>query len=103
MKQIDEENKKKRDELALQNGVKVQTKLIADKKSKNLPLIEGEIDPYEFVKTGDMSILTLDQIKQELSKFGMTLKNKQNKKLYERLLLEIYTYLYKGGQLPNYL
>lgn len=54
------------------------------------------------LKTRDLSNLSADLIKSELSRFGIAMKSKQNRKLYERLLLEMYAYV-QTGVLPDYL
>jgi hypothetical protein len=56
----------------------------------------------QIISTGDLSILTPEQMRNELMNYGIAMKNKTNKKLYERLLLEIYSYKVKGS-LPDYL
>jgi hypothetical protein len=60
------------------------------------------LDIDGFVASQDLSSLNPDQIKSELAAYGVSMKNKANRKLYERILLEIYTYTRKG-KLPDYL
>ena len=62
----------------------------------------SQIDVKNIVKKQDISNLSQEQIKSQLAHYGISMKNKTNKKLYERLLLEIYTYSVKN-KLPSYL
>ena len=60
------------------------------------------VDVKDIVQKQELSNWSADQVKYQLAMYGISMKTKTNKKLYERLLLEIYTYSVKN-KLPSYL
>ena len=90
-----EQNKTHRKQSKL--DVKVAAAIAAKTAKVQEEVKEADIDMDKIVSTSDITSLNVDQVKSELNRFGIAVKNKQNKKLYGRLLLEIYTYLVKRG------